>query len=695
MTNVFGTDAKAKAEELRKQKARRAANKQTDVMAKALKRMMEQPLKGDKGDKGDSIKGDDGKDGIDGQDGKDGSNGKDGKPGKDGRDGKDGKDGIGLMGPSGIDGKNGEDGKDGRGVEKATLENNALTITYSDGEVIEAGRFDFNHVIRMAQAAIVQPVTKPLGALLDVHFTDLQDGEVPVWDATARRWVNDTVAGGMSDLVDDITPQLGGNLDLNGHVITGYGSMVFEDASDYTPTAGLATVATTGAYADLSGTPTVYTQEQIEDFIGGMVSSNTETGIAVTYDDTNGKLDFVVTNATAISNLSGTNTGDQTSVSGNAGTATALQNARTINGTSFNGTADITVTAAAGTLTGTALAANVVTSSLTSVGTLTGLSVAGTGLITSASANALTVGPNGVTNPVFNVDASTASAATGIVVTSAASGSGVTITATGGTNEGLSLASKGSGSLMLTAGSSTGTVQLRPGGSTRANITASQALFSPTTSGTAANVRFSYVAAADTALSNGAEAPAVYFNMGATRQHSSNTTIALQRDYRITGSTHSFATSGGTITLAATMSIDGAPIGGTNATITDSAGLHIPTVALSNVTTGYGAYIVAPSGAGTNYAAFFSGTVLISASNIATDTTTGMKIATGTTQKLGFFDATPVVQQNATGTTTGFTANASANAVFNESTFTGNVGSTAYTISDVVKALKTLGLMAQ
>lgn len=40
-------------------------------------------------------------------------------------------------------------------------------------------------------------------------------------------------------------------------------------------------------------------------------------------------------------NLSGTNTGDQTSVSGNAGTATALQTARTIAGVSFDGTANI------------------------------------------------------------------------------------------------------------------------------------------------------------------------------------------------------------------------------------------------------------------------------------------------------------------------------------------------------------------
>lgn len=58
------------------------------------------------------------------------------------------------------------------------------------------------------------------------------------------------------------------------------------------------------------------------------------------------------------------------SLTGNASTATTLQTARSINGVSFNGSADITVTAAAGTLTGTTLNSTVVTSSLTSVGTI-------------------------------------------------------------------------------------------------------------------------------------------------------------------------------------------------------------------------------------------------------------------------------------------------------------------------------------
>ena len=83
----------------------------------------------------------------------------------------------------------------------------------------------------------------------------------------------------------------------------------------------------------------------------------------------------------------------------------------------------------------------------------------------------------------------------------------------------------------------------------------------------------------------------------------------------------------------------------------------------------------------------------ISAKNIITDTSTGTIIATGTTQKLGFFNASPVAQQSTTGTVAGFTAGAST-AVLRDSTFTGNSGSTAYTIGDVVLALKNLGFLA-
>ena len=62
--------------------------------------------------------------------------------------------------------------------------------------------------------------------------------------------------------------------------------------------------------------------------------------------------------------------------------------------------------------------------------------------------------------------------------------------------------------------------------------------------------------------------------------------------------------------------------------------------------------------------------------------------------KIGFFNTTPVVQPSGTGETTGFTAGAGTG-VNDDSTFTGNVGATAYRINDIVKALKNLGLLAQ
>lgn len=78
------------------------------------------------------------------------------------------------------------------------------------------------------------------------------------------------------------------------------------------------------------------------------------------------------------------------------GSAATLTTSRNINGVAFNGSADITITSAAGTLTGTTLNATVVNSSLTSVGTITtgtwqgtaiGLGFGGTGLTSGGTAN--------------------------------------------------------------------------------------------------------------------------------------------------------------------------------------------------------------------------------------------------------------------------------------------------------------------
>ena len=99
---------------------------------------------------------------------------------------------------------------------------------------------------------------------------------------------------------------------------------------------------------------------------------------------------FAITDPTAdrtitFQNATGTVAHLDSDITGNAATATALATARAINGVDFDGTAAITVTAAAGTLTGNTLKSSVTASSLTSVGTLTSLTVGG----------AVTVGSDG------------------------------------------------------------------------------------------------------------------------------------------------------------------------------------------------------------------------------------------------------------------------------------------------------------
>jgi len=64
----------------------------------------------------------------------------------------------------------------------------------------------------------------------------------------------------------------------------------------------------------------------------------------------------------------------------------------------------------------------------------------------------------------------------------------------------------------------------------------------------------------------------------------------------------------------------------------------------------------------------------------------------GTTDKIGFFGATPVVQQTPAGYATLQTAG-STTALYANSATTGGVGTTQYTFGDLVVILKTLGLL--
>ena len=153
-------------------------------------------------------------------------------------------------------------------------------------------------------------------------------------------------------------------------------STITGNAANVTGTVAVANGGTNG-----SATPT-----------SGAVSYGTGTAYGFTAAGTSGQvLTSAGTGAPAWASQSTLSVGNATNAttaaacSGNSSTATTLQTARTINGVSFNGSADITVAAAAGTLTGATLASGVTASSLTSVGTLSSLSTSGSALFNGAT----------------------------------------------------------------------------------------------------------------------------------------------------------------------------------------------------------------------------------------------------------------------------------------------------------------------
>ena len=233
-------------------------------------------------------------------------------------------------------------------------------------------------------------MTGSLGAtgarLIKGWFTDLESTNVIVGSITgnaATVTTNANLTGAITSIGN--TTALGSfsssNLSTALTDETGSGLVVFATSPTLvTPTLGVATATT----------------------VNKLTLTAPTTGSTLTIDD--GFTLHTTGNVTALSGSStGTNTGDQTTISGNAGTATALQTARTINGISFDGTANITVTAAAGTLSGTTLASGVTGSSLTSVGTLGSLVLSGA--ITGATGyNGLVITPNtgAITTGIWN-----------------------------------------------------------------------------------------------------------------------------------------------------------------------------------------------------------------------------------------------------------------------------------------------------
>ncbi len=118
--------------------------------------------------------------------------------------------------------------------------------------------------------------------------------------------------------------------------------------------------------------------------VGKLVARNSEGGFSAgtISADLVGNVtgNVIASSGTSSFNIVQANTFVGATLTGNANSATQLATARQINGVNFNGTSNITVTAAADTLTGDTLNSTIIQSSLQQLGTLINLNVTDSGV---------------------------------------------------------------------------------------------------------------------------------------------------------------------------------------------------------------------------------------------------------------------------------------------------------------------------
>lgn len=99
----------------------------------------------------------------------------------------------------------------------------------------------------------------------------------------------------LNDVQHELTIQPTGESESDRLNISGNLQAIFSANSTYAAGVSCSDIdGTASNLCTLADTNTQLTQEQVEDFAGGMVSGNTETRITVTYQDGDGTVDFVV-----------------------------------------------------------------------------------------------------------------------------------------------------------------------------------------------------------------------------------------------------------------------------------------------------------------------------------------------------------------------------------------------------------------
>ena len=175
-------------------------------------------------------------------------------------------------------------------------------------------------------------VTGTVSSLSNHDTDDLSEGSTNLYYTTAR-WDSKMASADTDDLSEGSTNQyfttararssISASGDLSYNSSTGVVS--FTERTD-SEVQGLISVTDSGGFGSLSksGGTITYTgisTEEIQDVVGAMVSSNTESGISVTYQDTDGTLDFNVNDPTITLTGAVTGSGTMTNL-GNVSIAT-------------------------------------------------------------------------------------------------------------------------------------------------------------------------------------------------------------------------------------------------------------------------------------------------------------------------------------------------------------------------------------
>lgn len=218
--------------------------------------------------------------------------------------------GGGTVVSVGVASSNGFAGTSSGGDNPAlTLSTTITGILEGNGTAISAASITgTGSVVKSSSPTLTSPnlgtPTTLVGTNISGTATGLTSGNSTLWNGVAYDGPYLKIAGGtLTGQLINTSQYVGKNAGTSGFIIQPNGSTDGIRISNYANNIDFLTIAS-----------------------GGAASFNSTGNFAG--------------NLTAL-NLSGTNTGDQTTITGNAGTATALQTARNIQGVSFNGTADI------------------------------------------------------------------------------------------------------------------------------------------------------------------------------------------------------------------------------------------------------------------------------------------------------------------------------------------------------------------